>query len=320
MVISYDEDIKCLQNVTERMQSQTLTMSIENFENVLTHLNDPIVSCFRNAVPHTESSGDISTYMNMLVLKSAGVEYPHTISECKAIAVSIEALGKANSEFFGRITTTGLNDYFVAIAEGAFDLIVYCRQGFEGEWVELKGNQEPPLLMPIGLMNYPFSGRLESPVLSHPRFLGTEGDLLARLVKHIHSETWVYPMNLETRVPVSCIIPSVHCCESSKLSSFCRLPPHKSLDRDPSGFWTSKYIGDPNVYIDADDKDASMGIVSIHASDWPGAHFVLSGYIRRAVNIYVGNGMKHEEHCSFPMYPPLPVQSERENCINDGVS
>lgn len=317
MPAAIDEEIvACLSEAVKTMVLENL--SVDHFEKVLHRLRRPVsepVGLRNELGPDFVDDPDMLTFINMSLLKSAGLGYPKDIEECRAIASSLNRLRKScgcSPIFFGRITTSGVNDYYVAYYEAADKVEYYCRVGFGGDWRLLP---EPTLVQSglVGRINYRFTGNLGVSVMSHPQFGGTEDVFLAATVKRILQESTVFSMQTENRVPTDRIVPSIHCCQPPRLSAFSRLVAtgkYKPLDRDQPGSWEIEYVGDPSMYINQQDADICLGKVVIRSMSWLGAVFVVSDYLNRGVNMYDGTGMRMDGENLLDIMPPLSIQPE----------
>ena len=288
MVIQ-EEVIDCLSKAVSILTENNFEVS--KFEDVLhgmMQIQKPLAE--RNRVPFSNEKGDLETFVNLSVAACL---------DARGVAVSVQELKKSGACFFGRISTSGPSDYYIALVD-ACDY--FLRVGFEGEWIPI------PHVPNRKLVHYRFTGVPTARVNSHPLFGGSEIDLLGVIVPLIHKEAWVFPMNPLERIPTTTIVPSVHMAQQPRLSAYCRPSPHKSLDRDPAGLWIAEYTGDTNVYIAPGDKDWSLGRIAIRNTDWPGSLFFLTG--TRSFNIYIGDGMHKDYLEALNVMPHLLVQSE----------
>ena len=97
MPAAIDEEIvACLSEAVKTMVLENL--SVDHFEKVLHRLRRPVsepVGLRNELGPDFVDDPDMLTFINMSLLKSAGLGYPKDIEECRAIASSLNRLRKS---------------------------------------------------------------------------------------------------------------------------------------------------------------------------------------------------------------------------------
>lgn len=237
---------------------------------------------------------DLTTWENLFSLKLCGVHFP--IEEAWNISRQMLVLKEEHctGRFWGRIVLTAPErHYTIAEVKAENESYKYfCLVGSDDIWIALPDHSSETVqkneceFFLTGDLDYICDGV-------------SEADRLAAIIFRIAVSTSVDINRFGS--DMNALIPSVHCHPLVSLCAFrrCRVPdgPRRSLDKDQKGWWSLQYVGDPNVYAHEtnEEKDLSLGLVHISSNVWPGAHYVLSGFMERSFNCYVGSGLQRNE-------------------------
>lgn len=237
---------------------------------------------------------DLTTWENLFLLKLCGVHFP--IEEAWNISRQMLVLKEEHctGRFWGRIVLTATErHYTIAEVESEKELFKYfCLAGSDGIWTALPDHTSETAQKKecefalTGDLDYICDGI-------------SEADRLTAIITLISGSTCVDINRFGS--DINALIPSLHCHPLISLSAFrrSRVPdgPRRTLDKDQKGSWSIQYVGDPNVYAHEtnEEKDLSLGLVHISSNVWPGAHYLLSGYMDRSFNCFFGNGLERNE-------------------------
>lgn len=229
---------------------------------------------------------DLETWEGFHILRKCGV--PFCTIEAWKLSHCIHLLKKekCTAKFWGKIFRSRDKCYFIAeVSEIDASIKYFCLEGLEGSW--------QPLSDPPNVQTGEFQEGLPAD--------GTESEYLYEIVSRISSET-----RIEKRFEGSDLSGIVHVIPGHPevaLRAFRRaLNTHrdtnkisrKTLDKDEKGSWTVTYVGDPNLYVNCEheDTDVFLGCILISSNAWPGAYCILSGFLGRSINFYIGDGCR----------------------------
>ena len=309
VVMSHEKEVlDHIRKIVDQLVLENHPTPISVFEATSRKLRLPVPTSYSTPRPPsipTCSGVDFNTVEDFAILKSAGIGLDDIKIFLIANGIKLLKEEHAGAKFWGKLITKGGGYYYIAVSG---DGDIYCRTSRADAWIQLPSPTVENVRV-CQLIQYVLTGDLKTVIYSHPLFNGTEMEYVSAVVKVLSDNcniTFDHPEGAQKMVP------SVNCYPGIGLARFRHAESRRTLDKDERGTWTVEYFGDPNVYLNEVDLDGdvSHGSVLVKSNKWPGYSYVLSGTLKRGVQVYIGHGLMKEMLDAFFVLPPGEVQSD----------